>query len=83
MQRLMIKSGNRYRVASKAEIAEAFGALVLVEFNKVRPVFEGPDASARYLRDMLAGLDHEVFRGALPRQPSPPDRSQGNVPRHH
>jgi DNA repair protein RadC len=61
MQRLMIKSGSRYRVASKPEIAEAFSALVLVEFNKVRPLFEGPDASARYLRSMLAGLDHEVF----------------------
>lgn len=61
MQKLMIKSGRHYRMASKAEIAEAFGALVLAEFNKVRPTLESPTQSVHYLRDMLAGRDYEVF----------------------
>lgn len=61
MQKLMIKSGRNYRQATRAEIAEAHAALVLGEFNKIRPSLESPAAAVAHLRGILAGRDYEVF----------------------
>jgi DNA repair protein RadC len=61
MQKLMVKSGSRYRHATRAEIAEAYGAMVLVEFNKLRPTLGSPVEAVAKVRDILAGRDYEVF----------------------
>lgn len=61
MQKLFIKSGSRYRVATPAEIAETHGAHVLAQVNRDRPSFSNPNASFHFLREVLGGLDYEVF----------------------
>jgi DNA repair protein RadC len=61
MQKLMIRSGRTYRQANRTEIAEAYGALVLAEFNKLRPTLGQPAQAVGVLRDILAGRDYEVF----------------------
>jgi DNA repair protein RadC len=61
MTKLMVKSGRNYRAATLAEISEAYGQLVLVQFNKVRPTLGSPAQAIGVLRDILAGRDYEVF----------------------
>ncbi len=61
MQTLMVKSGPRYRRATAAEIAEVAGQYALNSLNKARPVLSGPRETAEALREVLAGLDYEVF----------------------
>lgn len=61
MQKLFIKSGSRYRVATRVDVAEAHGAYVLAEVNRTRPTMSAPRASVEFLREMLGGLDYEVF----------------------
>jgi DNA repair protein RadC len=61
MQKLMIKSGNRYRQASAAEVAEVHGAYQLQAVNRLRPALTNPRASVEFLRSILGGRDHEVF----------------------
>jgi DNA repair protein RadC len=61
MQNLMVKSGSHYRKATPAEVAEVHGAYVLAAVNAERPSLNAPIESARFLRAMLEGRDHEVF----------------------
>lgn len=61
MQTLMVKSGPRYRRATAAEVAEVAGFNALQILNKARPALNGPEAIATILRDVLGGLDYEVF----------------------
>ena len=61
MQNLMIKTGNRYRKASPAEVAEAHGKYQLAEVNKSRPSCNAPAATRMFLRGILEGRDYEVF----------------------
>lgn len=61
MQKLMIKTGKGYRVATAAEIAEAHGANVLAAVNKARPLLDSPAVTRNYLREMLSGRDAEAF----------------------
>lgn len=61
MQNLMVKSGNRYRKATPAEVAEVHGAYQLAAVNAARPVLSAPAQSVNFLRDILAGRDYEVF----------------------
>lgn len=61
MQNLIVKSGSRYRKATPAEIAEVHGAYALAAVNKARPYLSAPKQSEQFLREMLGGLDYEVF----------------------
>lgn len=61
MHTLMVKAGRGYRAATRGEIGEAFGALVLTDFNRERPELNEPTQAVSVLRDVLAGRDHEIF----------------------
>jgi DNA repair protein RadC len=61
MQNLMVKSGNRYRKASPAEVAEVAGFYAREAMNKVRPTIDSPSAAVSYLQAIYAGLDYETF----------------------
>lgn len=61
MPNLMVKSGNRYRKATPAEIAEAHGSYVLGEINRRRPTLTAPREAANFLREAIGGRDYEVF----------------------
>lgn len=61
MQTLMIKSGNRYRKATAAEISEVAGFHVRQAMNQERPNLASPVAAIRYLQAMYAGRDYETF----------------------
>ena len=61
MQNLMIKSGSRYRKATPVEVAEVHASYIVALVNKTRPALGAPAASTQFLREMLAGLDYEVF----------------------
>ena len=61
MQALMIKSGNRYRKATVAEVSEVAGFYARQAMNKERPMLGAPSQAVRYLQAIYAGLDHETF----------------------
>jgi len=61
MQKLMVKTGSRYRVATPAEVAEIHGKYQLAEINKTRPSANAPGAVVSFLREVLGGRDYEVF----------------------
>lgn len=65
MQNLMIKSGNRYRKATPAEVAEVHGAHALTAVNAARPALSAPANAVRFFREILGGRDYEVFVVAL------------------
>lgn len=61
MQTLMVKSGTRYREATRAEVAEVAGHYALLDLNQARPDLSNPTMAAEYLRAMYAGRDYETF----------------------
>lgn len=61
MQNLMVKSGSRYRKATAAEVAEVHGAYIIDQVNRTRPTLDQPRAAVQFLREAIAGRDHEVF----------------------
>ena len=61
MQSLMVKSGSRYRRATRAEIAVVAGALALETLNRDRPVLDTPSQSAAHLQRIYEGRDYESF----------------------
>lgn len=61
MQTLMIKSGNRYRKATVAEVSEVAGFNARESMNKARPALSAPTQAVSYLQAIYAGLDHETF----------------------
>ena len=65
MQNLMVKTGTGYRKATPAEVAEVHGGYVLATVNAKRPSVNAPAQSATFFREILGGLDYEVFAVAL------------------
>jgi DNA repair protein RadC len=61
MQTLMIKSGDRYRKATVAEISEVAGHHAREAMNRERPNLASPSAAIRYLQAMYVGRDYETF----------------------
>lgn len=61
MQTLLVQSGDSYRVATSAEVAEVAGANALAEFNRAQPMLSAPRAAVEYLRSILTGRDAESF----------------------
>lgn len=61
MTTLMIQTGNTYRVATAAEIADVHGQNIREQVNKVRPALDSPAASRNFLIEMLGGRNYEVF----------------------
>lgn len=61
MQKMMVKSGKRYRAATPAEVAEVAGFYAREEFNRTRPDLSSPRAAVEYLMRIYAGRDHETF----------------------
>ncbi len=61
MQTMFVKSGNAYRQATEAEVAEVAGFYAREAFNRERPVIETPTTAIEYLIGMYAGRDYESF----------------------
>lgn len=61
MQTMMVKSGNRYRKATVAEVSEVAGFYALEAMNRERPYLASPSNAIRYLQSMYAGRDYETF----------------------
>jgi DNA repair protein RadC len=61
MQTMMVKSGNRYRKATVAEISEVAGHYAREAMNRERPNLNSPLNALRYLQAIYAGLDYETF----------------------
>lgn len=61
MQTMMVKSGNRYRKATAAEISEVAGFYAREAFNKARPLLASPRNAVEYLTAMYLGRDYETF----------------------
>lgn len=61
MQVMMVKSGNRYRKATPAEIAEAAGFHAREAMNRERPSLQTPTTAVSYLFAMYSGQDYETF----------------------
>jgi DNA repair protein RadC len=61
MQTMMVKSGNRYRKATVAEVSEVAGFYARQAMNRERPNLNTPANAIRYLQGIYAGLDYETF----------------------
>lgn len=61
MQTLMVKTANRYRKATVAEVCEVAGQYALDALNQERPSLASPTAAADYLKRIYAGRDYESF----------------------
>jgi len=61
MQNLMVKTGETYRVATPAEVAEVAGHYVREELNLERPILNQPTEVVDHLQKIYAGRDHETF----------------------
>ncbi len=61
MQTMMVKSGNRYRKATVAEVSEVAGYYAREAMNRERPNLASPANAVRYLQAMYAGRDYETF----------------------
>lgn len=61
MQTLMVKTGETYRAATRAEVAEVAGYYVREELNRARPNLSQPESVAPFLDQMYAGRDYETF----------------------
>lgn len=61
MQTMMVKSGNRYRKATAAEVCEAAGVYAREAMNRERPSLSSPSNAVSYLRAVYAGRDYETF----------------------
>lgn len=61
MTNLMIQTGNEFRVATAAEVAEVHGTYVREAMNREKPALETPNATKFHLMNMLAGRDAEAF----------------------
>jgi DNA repair protein RadC len=61
MTTLLIQTGETYREASAAEIAEAHGRNEVASANRIRPLLQSPAASRRFVVAALSGRDYEVF----------------------
>lgn len=65
MQNLMVKTGARYRKATAAEVAEVHSGYALAAVNAKRPSVNAPAMARTFFREILGGLDYEVFAIAL------------------
>lgn len=61
MQTLMVQTGDTYRAATAAEIAEVAGHYAREELNRTRPQFTQPSDAGEFLKAIYAGRDYEVF----------------------
>lgn len=61
MQTLMVKTADRYRKATVAEVCEVAGQYALDALNQERPSLASPSSAAAYLKRMYAGRDYESF----------------------
>jgi DNA repair protein RadC len=61
MQTMMVKSGNRYRKATPAEVSEIAGFFARQAMNKAKPQLIGPRTAITYLQAIYQGLDYETF----------------------
>jgi DNA repair protein RadC len=61
MQTMMVKSGNRYRKATVAEVSEVAGFFARQAMNKAKPQLVSPRNAITYLQAIYQGLDYETF----------------------
>jgi DNA repair protein RadC len=61
MQTLMVKSGETYRVATPAEVAEVAGHHAREDLNRARPMLNLPSNVVAHLQRIYTGRDYETF----------------------
>jgi DNA repair protein RadC len=61
MQTMYVKSGEAFRVATEAEVAEVAGHYALESFNRERPMLDSPTNAVRALQRVFSGRDYEAF----------------------
>lgn len=61
MQTLLIQTGETYRTATAAEVAEVSASYALEALNALRPTISKPSDLVTYLQSLYIGRDYETF----------------------